>query len=142
MGRFTKLSGWCAGALLVAGSTVVGGAGAAQAATVQRAVKVCSFGNYTSYAKVVGGGLNTQLQRVPAGSCWTTTYLSNGQPADIYLFGLYNISHKGFEVGVCHSVTNSLVNFGAAGQTTAPEFAVSFGGDGPSSWCTPGPGVS
>ena len=141
MRKFTRLSGWCAGAVLVAGSTVVSGAGAAQAASVQRSVQVCSFGNYTAYAKVVGGGLSLKLEQVPAGTCWTTNYISNGQPAEIYLFGLYNISHKGFEVGVCHGVTNSRINFGAAGTTTAPKFAVSFGSTEPSSWCDRGPGV-
>ncbi|MFJ9558892.1 hypothetical protein ACIRQQ_02470 [Streptomyces fuscichromogenes] len=136
MKRLTRWGASLAGAALVTGGALAGSAGTAQAATVNRlTVKVCAVGNYTAYAKIVGDGNNTDLTRVTPGSCFSDSVILTGS-ADytVWLFGLYNISHKGFDVvadgapaaGGWNTGTVHEIDLWAGGTTTSPTWANSL----------------
>jgi hypothetical protein len=84
-----------------AAGLLAGTAGAAEAAGPRISVVVCADGNYTAYAKVVAqdGSFNQSLHHAPAGACWTNSVqLNTSASINVFLFGIYNVSHKGFDV--------------------------------------------
>jgi hypothetical protein len=131
------------GAGLLAGGALAATVSPAQAATADQqrvTVTLCAYGNYTAYAKVVAqdGSLSMDLTHVPAGQCATNSVLLNDSSAvNIYLFGIYNVSHKGFDV--CRSggpaaaiVPGISQTFHVGGTTTDPEWLdFPFDGCGP-----------
>jgi hypothetical protein len=131
----------CAGVL--AGGALVATVSPAQAAAQPRVtVTLCADGNYTAYAKVVAedGSFSLDLAHVAPGPCWTDNILVNDSSAlDIYLFGIYNVSHQGFDVcfdgGAAESVDVGFSGtFHVGGTTTDPEWLdFPFGGCGPRS---------
>ncbi|MFF5085411.1 hypothetical protein ACFY36_50940 [Actinoplanes sp. NPDC000266] len=108
----------------------------AATATLRAKIQVCAHGNYTAYAKVVTStGSSIKLTQVPQGQCWTDSILLDSGSYKIWLFGLYNVSHKGFNVspwGDAALVNGGAtadprpVSFEAAGTTTAPSFHLKF----------------
>lgn len=86
-------------------------------------------GNYTAYAKIVGDGNNTDLTHVRPGSCFSNDLILTGSTDfTVWLFGLYNISHKGFDVvpggapaaGCWNTGKVHEIDLWAAGTTTTP----------------------
>jgi hypothetical protein len=110
------------GAGLLAGGALAAMVSPAQAATTAQqrvTVTLCAEGNYTAYAKVVAedGSLSMDLTHVPAGQCATNSVLLNSSSlVRIWLFGIYNVSHKGFDV--CKD--------GGAAGTATPGFSGTF----------------
>ena len=124
------------GAGLLAGGALVAMVSPAQATPVlsSATITVCAQGNYTAYAKIVAtdGSVSMDLSKVAQGKCLTTVadFILNDPHAtiDVYVFGLYNISHKGFDVchygGAAESIdANTSATFDAAGTTTSPYLA-------------------
>jgi hypothetical protein len=119
MRKKTKWSAGLMGSVLLAGAALAVPAGSARASVDPQSIEICSYGNYTSYAKVVGGGLDQDETHVPAGSCFTD-YLQVSGFVTIYLFGIYNTSHVGFEIGYCQADPFSWARFYTSGITTNP----------------------
>lgn len=103
--------------LALAGGAVLAGAAPAGAST-PLSVTLCSQGNYTSYVKIVGGGLNQGQTHVAAGQCWTDNPLVSSS-VDMYVFGIYNVSHKGFEIGEYGGIQGN-IQVATFGQSTSP----------------------
>ncbi|SOF02403.1 hypothetical protein SAMN05446589_9549 [Streptomyces sp. OV198] len=131
MKRRARWGASLAGAALLAGGVVAGTTATAQAATVTNrlTIKVCATGNYTAYAKIVGDGNNTDLTHVKAGSCFSDNIILTGTGSyDLWLFGLYNTTHKGFDVvagggpagGGWNTGKVREIDFWTGGTTTAP----------------------
>ncbi|SNY60848.1 hypothetical protein [Paractinoplanes atraurantiacus] len=102
--------------------------------TLRAKIQVCAHGNYTAYAKVVTStGSAIKLTQVPQGQCWTDSILIDSGAYKVWLFGLYNVSHKGFNVNPYgnQALTNGgattdppAFSFEALGTTTSPTFSV------------------
>ncbi|MEU8817386.1 hypothetical protein [Actinoplanes sp. NPDC048796] len=118
-------------AALLGGALAASPAGAAPA-TLRAKIQVCAHGNYTAYAKVVTStGSSIKLTQVPQGQCWTDSVLVDSGTYKVWLFGLYNVSHKGFNVNpsggaaltnIGSTTTPLPVGFEAVGTTTAPNY--------------------
>ena len=136
------------GAGLLAGGALVAMVSPAQATPVlsNATITVCAQGNYTAYAKIVAtdGSVSMDLSKVTQGKCLTTVadFILNDPHAaiNVYVFGLYNVSHKGFDVchygGAAESIDpNTSAAFDAAGTTTNPYLAgnLEVGGCAPQS---------
>jgi hypothetical protein len=125
-------------AALAAGASLFATAGTAQADTDHHVkVEVCAEGNYTAYAKwderatpIGAPALTISLNHVPAGTCGSAFVLVPGLGAsvNVYLFGLYNISGKGFDVetsggpAIHTSSTINTIVLHAQGTTTSPRY--------------------
>jgi hypothetical protein len=129
------------GAGLLAGGAVAAMVSPAQADTQPRVnLTLCADGNYTAYMKVVAqdGSFSQSLTHVPQGQCFTDNVLLNDwSPVNIYLFGIYNVSHRGFDVcrsgGAAEGVSPGFSGtFHVGGSTTDPEWLdFPFGGCAP-----------
>lgn len=113
---------------LLGGALAASPAQAANAA-IRTTVKVCAHGNYTAYAKVVdSSGAAIKLTEVPSGACHTDSVLINSGAYKVWFFGLYNVSHKGFNVRADNgawlfwTTGNPGLYLEALGETTAPRY--------------------
>lgn len=101
MNRYSRWGAGLAGSALLAGVALVGTTGVAQADAGGRiSVEVCAEGNYTAYAKWVGGGLSQDETHVTPGTCFTDGLLvpQPNATSTLYLFGIDPSTHKGFQV--------------------------------------------
>jgi hypothetical protein len=134
MKLFKKRAARLLGAGLLASGALIATVSPAQAEDQDSVtITICAWGNYTAYAKVVAtdGSLNTDLSRVAQGTCHTDVpFFTPSNPhvtIDVYVFGIYNTSGKGFDAvgnGATGPFASIDPNFGetyyAEGTTTDP----------------------
>ncbi|XVV16178.1 hypothetical protein ACQP2X_18025 [Actinoplanes sp. CA-131856] len=101
----------------------------AAAAGIRTTIKVCAHGNYTAYAKVVTStGASLKLTEVPQGKCQTDSILIDSGSYKVWFIGLYNVSHKGFNVRtdntywLFQTAGYPGLSLEALGTTTAPRY--------------------